>query len=466
MGEKQSTRTIYTDVAIFSLKSAMYLFVCVAFFLSMSIDSPQILHLSRTLGVTLVTYFGFGAVLVSIYGGYNVGGQKPRPVIVSILIAVWMTDIITYLQLQIMNVNDANNAYLELLGPAFGHLLIAMVVQAAIIVIFVHLGNRTFFKLNPPQRSLIISTNGWDESALCKKVNRYRLQYQVVEVVDYRDADLIEKIKSSDTVFFDEVPLAERMVLLEECYAKRKNMYYHMSVPDVIEHCATHVILDDVPLMRVTAQELSLDQRIIKRTLDIVVSLAGIVVLSPVMLLCALAIKLGDGGKVLYRQARATKEGRVFRICKFRTMVEQTQDMPEHSATSDDPRITRVGKVLRKTRIDELPQLFNILVGDMSLVGPRPEMLENVEQYTQDMPSFAYRLKVKAGLTGYAQIEGKYNTTPRDKMIMDIMYIEQYSLWLDIKLILRTITVFFKKDATEAFEAEDAPEADDAQPKK
>ena len=133
-------------------------------------------------------------------------------------------------------------------------------------------------------------------------------------------------------------------------------------------------------------------------------------------------------------------------------MYEHEPDGAEHSVTGDDDRITPVGRVLRRFRIDELPQLINILKGEMSVVGPRPEMLENIENYMRHMPEFAYRNRVKAGLTGYAQVAGKYNTPPREKLMMDISYIENYSFWLDIKLILKTLTVFFREDATEPFE--------------
>ena len=166
--------------------------------------------------------------------------------------------------------------------------------------------------------------------------------------------------------------------------------------------------------------------------------------------LCAILIKAEDGGKVFFKQKRATKDGKIFEVYKFRTMKEAGS--VNRSVTSDDDRITKVGKYLRKFRIDELPQIINIFKGEMSVVGPRPEMIENVDQYTQELPEFSYRLRVKAGLTGFAQIAGKYNTSPKDKLVMDLMYIEQYSIWLDIKLIFQTLTVFLKaSDSTEAF---------------
>lgn len=155
---------------------------------------------------------------------------------------------------------------------------------------------------------------------------------------------------------------------------------------------------------------------------------------SPIWIVSAIAIKAYDGGSIFFKQKRATLNGRVFEVYKFRTMKENVEN---RSVTDDDDRITKPGKILRKIRMDELPQLLNILKGDMSFVGPRPEMLENVNEYEKQLPEFRYRLRVKAGLTGYAQIAGKYNTTPKDKLIMDMMYIEQFNIWKDIQLISR-----------------------------
>lgn len=203
-----------------------------------------------------------------------------------------------------------------------------------------------------------------------------------------------------------------------------------------------------------------MEQRIAKRLTDIGISLLALILLSPLMLGCALAIKLEDRGSVFYKQKRLTKYGRVFEVYKFRTMKEENSI--HKSVTEDDDRITKVGKVLRKYRIDELPQMLNILKGDMTVVGPRPEMLENVEKYTSELPEFSYRLRMKAGLTGLAQISGKYNTSPRDKLVMDLMYIENYSIWQDFKLIFQTITVFFKaSESTEAFGREELYDFDE-----
>jgi lipopolysaccharide/colanic/teichoic acid biosynthesis glycosyltransferase len=173
------------------------------------------------------------------------------------------------------------------------------------------------------------------------------------------------------------------------------------------------------------------------------------------MLVTAIAIKLYDGGPVLYKQIRCTVNQREFKIMKFRSMrVDAEKDGIARLASKNDSRITPIGKFIRKCRIDELPQLFNILVGDMSFIGPRPERPEIIEQYMEIMPEFAYRMKVKAGLAGFAQVYGKYNTSPYDKLKLDLTYIEKYSIWLDLKLMLLTLKVLLWPDSTEGVESE------------
>ena len=175
-----------------------------------------------------------------------------------------------------------------------------------------------------------------------------------------------------------------------------------------------------------------------------------IILTSPMMALTALSIKLYDGGAILYKQTRCTLEGKKFQIYKFRSMIANAEeDGIARLAAKGDSRITPIGKIIRKVRIDELPQLFNIIKGEMSFVGPRPERPEIIEKYTEEMPEFSYRVKVKAGLTGYAQIFGKYNTKPYDKLKLDLYYIEHYSVWLDLKLIILTLKILLTLESTE-----------------
>ena len=197
---------------------------------------------------------------------------------------------------------------------------------------------------------------------------------------------------------------------------------------------------------------LTFEQAIVKRIIDIVVSGIGLIIASPIMLICAIAIKLDDGGPILFRQNRITKDGKIFNIYKFRSMIVDADKDGAKKAETDDDRITRVGKVIRMCRVDELPQLINVLKGDMSIVGPRPERIENVYEYTNKYPQFELRHKVKAGITGFAQLYGKYNTTPEDKLNMDLIYIETYSLLQDIKLMVLTFKILFMRESTEGFD--------------
>ena len=250
-------------------------------------------------------------------------------------------------------------------------------------------------------------------------------------------------------------------------------MYLLAELEDVIISTAQQHVLEDTPFLYIHRVEPTLYQRLIKRACDITVSLLGLILLSPLMLGIAAVLKASGNGSVLFWQERATLNGNIFKIIKFRTMYEDSANV---SVREGDDRITPVGRFLRKYRLDELPQLINVLKGEMSLVGPRPEMLENVERYIREVPEFRYRQQMKAGLTGLAQIEGKYNTSPKDKAILDLLYIENFSLGYDFKLLLRTFTVFFRKDSTEGFcdkpihcppmrtaPLEEAPEADGPQ---
>ena len=197
-----------------------------------------------------------------------------------------------------------------------------------------------------------------------------------------------------------------------------------------------------------------MDQRIAKRVIDLICCIILLVIASPFMLLTAIAIKIYDGGPVFYKQIRCTRDRKEFYILKFRSMkVDAEKDGVARLASKNDSRITPIGKFIRATRIDELPQLLNILKGDMSFIGPRPERPEIIDQYLEEMPEFAFRMKVKAGLAGYAQVYGKYNTTPYDKLKLDLTYIEQYSVWLDLKLMLLTLKILIKPESTEGVDS-------------
>ena len=428
-------------------KTLLYILLMVTFIGIFSIPNPQLLRMSRTLAVTLLMFVTVGLGMTAAYGQFDIGKRKSKPIIYSLGLATIITDVVTYIQLAIMNTNPANNATLKF--ENLGLLVIVGVIQVIIIILMTYAGNYMYFRINHPEISCIVTSSQVSLNQIYWAVNHYKKQYDIKYILDYRDSELMDTILKCHTVFLYDVPVRERTEIVEYCYRYSRNVYFNPEVTDIVEFNAQHIVLDDVSLIGSTVKELSLEQRFIKRTMDIVVSLIGLVISSPIWLISAICIKAEDGGSVFFKQKRATKNGQVFEVYKFRTMKENVEN---YSSTLGDDRITKVGRVLRKCRMDELPQILNILKGEMSLVGPRPEMLENVYSYTAELPEFEYRLRVKAGLTGYAQIAGKYNTSPRDKLILDLMYIENYSVWKDIKLIFQTLIVLFKSDSTEGFD--------------
>lgn len=436
---------------VFIMKSMLYFLLGLTFFLIFGTENSWILHLSRTTGVTLVTFCVVEIALVSVYGGYAIGRLKSKPIITSLSLATLATDLVTHLQLCIMNVNENNNDHFVYESP---HLLIlVMLIQIALIILFTYFGQWVYFTINPPEKCCVITSSVDSLNNIMPKILRYKKQYKVIDMVHYTNENIFDIINRNDTIFLYDVPSNYRVLFSEYCYSKTKNIYFNFEITDIVTLGAKTAVLDDKPLVSAVPRDLTFEQRLVKRTMDIAISLVGLIVLSPIMLGTALLIKLDDGGKVFFRQRRATKGGKLFDVYKFRTMKEAGS--VNQSAKTDDDRITRVGKYLRKFRIDELPQLINILKGEMSVVGPRPEMVENVDKYTEELPEFSYRLRVKGGLTGYAQIAGKYNTSPKDKLVLDLMYIEKYSLWLDFKLIMQTVTVLFRAgDSTHGFEKE------------
>ncbi|MBP3451910.1 MAG: exopolysaccharide biosynthesis polyprenyl glycosylphosphotransferase [Agathobacter sp.] len=437
----------FANFMIYALKMLMYASLLLSFVFVFGRDSFALLQPSRTMGITWLTYIVVLLLMVAIYGKYDIGRRKNKPIIYSLGLAVVLTDIITYLELMIMNTITPDLLAFRLTN--IGELLGILGLHTLIVIGFVAFGNWMYFKLIPPEKCCIITNKDAKLEQITRSIKKYQKQYEVKRIVDYRRTDLEEIISQMDTVFLYDVPVSERTDIVHYCYEHLINIYINPEITDIVENLAEYYLLDDVSMLNFNVEGLTLEQRFFKRTFDIILSALAIIISSPIWIIAAIAIKLGDGGPVFFKQNRATRDGKVFQVYKFRTMK---QNVENRSATADDDRITKAGHILRKTRMDELPQFLNIFLGDMSFVGPRPEMLENVYSYTEELPEFQYRLRVKAGLTGYAQIAGKYNTTPKDKLIMDMMYIERYSFWNDIKLCFQTLIVLLKSDSTEGFQ--------------
>lgn len=437
----------------------------VIFYALMAIPNWPLRNLSRTSATTLVTWVAMGAAMLAVFGRMTVRRGKHQQQAAGQCMGVLITDAVTYLQLQIMNVNPNNRAHLTLFGADFAYLLIAVAMQMTLVLLTMSFGARVLPKLQKPAHLLLITEA--DADGVRRKLAKERGEWQLDSVCSWQSAELPAFLAQTDAVLIaSDVPDENRMALMKACYALRRTVLVSPRVQEIMLSSAQQVILDDAPLLEMSVDGMTLGQKIIKRSADVVLSALAMIVLSPVMLLIALAIRIEDGGNVIFRQKRLTMDGKPFTICKFRTMRRGSKGV---SARDADDRVTRVGRFLRRWRLDELPQFWNILRGDMSLVGPRPEMLENISRYKRDLPEFQFRERMKAGLTGYAQIEGRYNTSPEDKLALDLFYIEGFSLWTDMKLLLRTVTVFFRPDATQGFPPEDSsfiPQHDKTQEEK
>lgn len=447
----QRKRFYATQLMKLGFQALMYILLFLAYFGMLSVTNTAILNLSRTAAATMATFACAMLLLTVVYGGYDIDVRKKRSVFASISLSTLFTDLITYIILQIMNTNPNNpeaNATFELVSEDLVLMAGAFLLQLGIIYFCVAVGYRCYYRINPPQNCCIITSSQELARHVAGKLEAYRRKYRLTDVVHYECADVRKTILEHDVIFLAGIPDTEETLLESYCYKHNKTIYLLAELEDVIISTAEQNILDDTPFLCIHRVQPTLMQLFVKRASDVLISLVGIIVFSPVMLATAIALKAQGFGSVLFRQKRATLNGSVFEIIKFRTMYEDAANV---SAREDDDRVTPVGRFLRKYRLDELPQLFNVLRGEMSLVGPRPEMLENVDRYTREVPEFRYRQQMKAGLTGLAQIEGKYNTSPKDKAILDLMYIENFSLAYDIKLLLRTLTIFFRRDSTEGF---------------
>lgn len=442
--------TKFQHSIVFVIEIIMYAACLATFFLMFSIDNPEIIVMSRTAAVTLSTFVIMLFLLTFMYGKYDVGRRRWGQVALSVSLSVIFTDLVTYLELSIMKTNEANNTTFKL--ENIGILFIVFAIQILVIMLISYLGELFYFWINPKEKCLIVTSDTEDARRVATALSSFEKRYEISGIVSYEDPALEQKMVENDTIVLYELPVEKRTGIIDFCYQNLKNIYFNPHIADILEQNSRHVVMDDIALFSTRYHMITFEERLVKRFMDTFISLVALIITSPVILVSAICIKRCDGGKVFFKQKRATVHGRVFEIIKFRTMKENVENF---SSTEGDERVTKVGRVLRKYRIDELPQFVNILKGEMSLVGPRPEMLENVEDYEKDLPEFRFRLRMKAGLTGLAQIYGKYNTSSRDKLMLDLMYIENYSLVRDVQLLFRTILVLFKaEDSTEAFKVQ------------
>lgn len=382
----------------------------------------------------LLLFFNF------TYGGLKIGFLKRGNIIFSHTLSLIIVNTLSYLQFALIDKKFHN--------PVIYVIMTA--VEFLIVIVWVFFFQWVYSLMFPP-RNLLIVYGQKPVFSIMEKINSRDDKYVIAGAI--RIDKGVEKIMEEAVRFgglvIGDISSHDRNILLKKCYECGIRAYMIPKISDILIRSASELNLFDTQILLSRDEVLQLDQAIMKRFLDIVLAGLMLIVTFPLFIIFGIAIK-SDGGPIFYKQKRLTINGKIFEILKFRTMIPNAEkDGKARLACEGDCRITKVGKFLRASRLDELPQLINILAGDMSLVGPRPERPEIAAEYEKEIPEFSFRLKMKAGLTGYAQVYGKYNTTAYDKLKLDLSYIRGYSIWLDLKLILITPKILFMKESTE-----------------
>ncbi len=396
--------------------------------------------------LVVIVYVVIFVVFSALYDGFKVGIMRMHELAYSLSLSVFFANVLTYIILCLIA--------RVMLNPLA--MIVLTLCQALLLIVMMYSLSQVYFGLYKARRVLAVFAHD-RRNDIIKKISLIKERFVLGRgiTVDKGIDAIKQAIDEYDTVLICDFEPNLKAEILKYCYTKNKRIYILPSSADTILNGTYQVQMFDTPVLFLHNGGLSMEQRIIKRVMDIVVSGIGIIVTSPIMLVIAAAIKLTSKGPVIFKQQRVTRDQKVFNIYKFRSM--KVSDSTEIKKTTDnDDRITTVGRLIRPLRLDELPQLFNILFGDMSVVGPRPEMTELVADYSAKFPEFNLRHKVKAGLTGYAQIYGKYNTTPQNKLNMDLHYIEHYSFMEDLKLCAMTLKILFVRESTEGFSEEDS----------
>lgn len=378
-----------------------------------------------------------------LYNGYRIHLSQISDIIYSQVLAVFITDVMLYVIMLLVN---------RRLMHAFP-LIICFAVQLVIICTWAVLAHKWYFAKHPPLNTVIVDDEHHVNVENLMKAYGMDIHFRVMDVLEagtcFASGDFLLP-EGTQVVFICGLHSHERNIIVKYCMAHNIPSYVIPRIGDVIMGGAEKIHLFHLPMLMVHRYDPTPEYLFLKRLMDIILSLIAVVIFSPFMIVTAIAIKATDGGSIFYRQRRLTKDGKEFDVLKFRSMrMDAEKDGVARLSTGEnDPRITKVGRIIRAIRFDELPQLLNILQGDMTIVGPRPERPEISAQYEKDIPEWPLRLQCKCGLTGYAQVYGQYNTTPYDKLLMDLMYIARPSLVEDIKIIFATVKILFMKEST------------------
>ena len=391
--------------------------------------------------LVVALFFVLFVIFGRVYDAFLMSMQRISEIVYAQFLAAAVSDFIMYIVIWLLSKHLPN----ILPGVA------ALIGQVILAAVWAYNAHHAYFKIFPPQATAVIYDT---RHGMEKLIGKYGLDTKYKVVLTATADECIANLAMLDgvsTVFMSGIHSHDRNVILKYCVENNIGTFVIPRIGDTIMSGAYPMHMFHLPMLKVGRYHPQPEYLFIKRLLDIVISAVALVVLSPIFLVTAIAIKATDHGPVFYKQIRLTKDGKEFGILKFRSMrVDAEKDgVARLSSGEHDDRITPVGKVIRACRIDELPQLLNILRGELSIVGPRPERPEIAAQYCEEMPEFSLRLQAKAGLTGYAQIYGKYNTTPYDKLVMDLMYIAHPSIVEDLKIMFATVKILFMPESTE-----------------
>lgn len=445
------------------LCNTIIMFVCLLFFFDLWHAfvrvNNQTGHLTGlgNLGMSLIIYTLLLMIIFYFFGAFKIGVNRKMDVIASQVASLFTVNICEIL------ISMAITGEFRFFVDFLWRYILLSICQSVIVCVLTNIMIAAYQRLFPPLQMIEIC--GEHSNELYDKINSRSEKYHVCKSIGFTndESKIIAEIQKYDAVLINDLPSHEKNIILKLCFRHNIRVYFLPKISDIIVKASENLNLFDTPLYLCKNHGMTLIQRFLKRFFDIFLSTVAIIILSPIFIITMLSIKLDDHGPVFFRQKRCTIGGNEFWILKFRSMiVDAEKDGKSHPAGANDDRITRVGRIIRATRVDELPQLINILKGEMSIVGPRPERIAHVEKYTNDIPEFRFRHKVKGGLTGYAQVYGKYNTTALDKLKFDMIYITNYSLLLDIKILFETVKAVFKKESTEGFTEERVIEMHDS----
>ena len=457
--KSQGLRYIYRGICailLTTLATASFLWVWIDFVQNVVNRTGYLLG-KGNIAMSAIIYLLMFVILGRFFKCFSIGVERIAKQVVSVGLTLFVTDLA-----EVLVSATIQNNFRYLLDFAWRYFLLAL-CQSLVLGILVIIMNFLYRKIIKPLPIVLIY--GYHPNNIEDKLACLPHKYKIVKSVKFDEpgVDIESIVKDSTSILINDVPSPVENKIIKLCFENDVRAYVVPKIADILLKSSDSINVIDTPLYLSRNLGMSFGQRFAKRAMDIILSGLALIIFSPIFIITALAIKIEDHGPVFFKQERVTKDGKHFMILKFRSMiVDAEKDGRPHPAGEKDDRITKVGNIIRACRVDELPQLFNIFSGEMSIVGPRPERYEHVIKYTNDIPEFKFREKVKGGLTGYAQVYGKYNTSALDKLKLDLTYIANYSVLLDFQIIFETIKILFQKESTEGFDSERAKEMHDA----